>query len=142
MGSLRAFQVLFGVLALVVVGTGAAGVLFGTAPLPGDTAVGTEVDGNYRFFAGVWLGLGIAVFAILPRVTEHTAVLYVVTGAVFLGGLGRLVSVLAAGVPAAFMLGLLALELVAPPVLVLWHRRLRRARSAAGGTAAGRTPAS
>ncbi|MFL1426664.1 MULTISPECIES: DUF4345 domain-containing protein [unclassified Nocardiopsis] len=128
MGSLRGFQVLFGVLALVVVGTGAMDVVFGTATLPGDTAVGREVDNNYRFFAGVWLGLGITMFVILPRVNEHAALVYAISGAVFLGGLARVVSVFAAGVPAPFMFGLLALEMVAPPVLVLWHRRLPRAQ--------------
>ncbi|NYH51664.1 hypothetical protein HNR06_001253 [Nocardiopsis arvandica] len=134
MRSLRALQTLIAVLALVVVGTGAMDVALGTAPLPGDTGVGTNVDGDYRFFAGVWLGPGIALFAIVPRVLEHTAVLRAVGGAVFLGGLARTVSVAAAGTPAPFILGLLALEPAAPPVLVLWRRGLVEGVGRAPGT--------
>ncbi|MFL1377710.1 DUF4345 domain-containing protein [Nocardiopsis protaetiae] len=126
MGSLRIFQGVFAMLGLIVVATGAVDLVSGTAALPGDTAVSTEVDSNYRFFAGVWLGLGIAMFVILRRITEHTALLLVITGAVFLGGLGRLVSLLLVGVPTPFMLGLLAVELIVPPVLVIWQARLRR----------------
>jgi hypothetical protein len=46
---------------------------------------------------------------------------------VFAGGIARLVSLAQAGTPQPMIYALLAVELVAPPLLVLWHHRLTRA---------------
>lgn len=137
MRSLRAFQVLLVFLALFVVAVGTADILFGTAPLPGDTSVSPEVDSNYRFFAAVFLTLGVLLLWVARRPLEpgRGLALWWASGAVFLGGLARIVSLVAAGSPAPLVYALLALELVAPPVLVLWHRALtNRARVAETGT--------
>jgi hypothetical protein len=54
-------------------------------------------------------------------------------GMIFLGGLGRLLSILDAGLPPAPFLGVLLLELVGAPVFVLWQRRIE-AEHVAGAT--------
>ena len=137
MRSQRAFQVLLVILALFVIVVGITDTLFGTAPLPGDTSVSPEVDSNYRFFAAIFLAVGLLLLwvALDPLERTRSLALWWVSGAVFLGGLARIVSLVAAGSPAPLVYALLALELVAPPVLVLWHRALtNRARVAETGT--------
>lgn len=129
MRSLRAFQVLLVLLALFVVSAGAVDALFGTAPLPGDTSVSPEVDSNYRFFCAVFLAVGLLLLWVVPDPLERTRglALWWVSGTVFLGGLGRILSLIVAGTPAPLLFFLLSMELMAPPVLVFWHRALTRA---------------
>lgn len=132
MRSLRAFQSSLLLLALFVVGAGAVDALFGTAPLPGDTSVSPEVDSNYRFFSAVFLSVGLLLLWVAPDPLERTRGLALrwASGAVFLGGLARILSLLLAGAPAPLLFFLLAMELLVPPVLVLWHRALTRAPAA------------
>ena len=131
MRSLRAFQILLVLLALFTVTVGTTEVLFGTAPLPGDTEVSPTVDSNYRFFAAIFLAVGVMMLWIARNPLERGQALWWVAGAVLLGGLARIVSLFAAGSPAPLMYALLVIELVAPPVLVLWHRALTRAADTA-----------
>lgn len=138
MRSLRSFQALVVLSALVLVGTGAMDVVLGPAALPGETAIGPDADSNYRFFSGVWFTLGLALLWVVPRPLDRAPVLMWILAAVFVGGLARALAVLLEGVPHPFLLGLLAVELVVPPVLFLWHRALSRgAKGVAGAGAAG-----
>ena len=124
--SRRGLQIATGVLGLVPLITGAIGLLgladplyasAGMLPLP-------VLDSNLRFFSGVWLGLGIAVFWMLPRIERETALFRIFWGAIFLGGIGRVLSLLFAGVPPSPFLGFTALELLGAPLFVLWQYRV------------------
>ena len=132
MRTVRAFQVLVVLSALIILVTGAMDVAVGTAPLPGENAVPVNVDSNYRFFAAVWLTLSAALFFVAARVRkpESAALLRLVCAAVLLGGLARAWSIVVAGVPDPMLLGLLGVEFVLPPVLLLWHRALMRETAA------------
>lgn len=122
---MKAFQAVLVVLGLFVAGTGLLEVVLGpTVLLPGGPRPEPTLDSNYRFFAAMWLAIGVALLSVVPRVREATTVLHFVSAAVFVGGLARVASWLAVGQPHAMMLVLLAIELIVPPVLVLWQRRL------------------
>lgn len=92
MTSYRLLQGLTGVLALIPILTGAItmmGVhdpLCAALDLPGNPLL----DSNLRFLGGVWLGLGLAAFWMVPRLRAQTVLFRVVWGAIFIGGLGRL----------------------------------------------------
>ncbi|WP_017585078.1 DUF4345 domain-containing protein [Nocardiopsis ganjiahuensis] len=133
MRSLRYLQSSLLLLALFAVAVGFMDVLFSTAPLPGETGVAPTVDSNYRFFAAIFVAVGLLLLWVSLDPLEHTRglALWWVSGAVFLGGLARIVSLGVAGPPAPFVYALLAVELVVPPVLVLWHRALTRASDTA-----------
>jgi hypothetical protein len=47
------------------------------------------LDSNLRFFAGVWIGLGIALLWLVPSIERQTTLFRAIWGAVFLGGIGR-----------------------------------------------------
>jgi hypothetical protein len=122
---MKAFQVVLVLLGLFVAGTGLLEVVLGPSVLlPGSPRPEPTLDSNYRFFAAMWLAVGVALLSVVPRVREATTVLRFVSAAVFVGGLARIASWLAVGQPHALMLVLLAIELIVPPVLVLWQRRL------------------
>jgi hypothetical protein len=125
-GSRRALQALLVLFGLIAIGTAVAEIAVGGALVSQGAAVPVDVDSNYRFFAAFWLGAGVLLLWIVPRVESAVAPLRAVTGLVFLGGLARLISMAAVGVPSPMFLGLLALELAAPPILILWQSRLAR----------------
>ncbi|MFE9749878.1 DUF4345 domain-containing protein [Saccharothrix saharensis] len=122
---MKAFQVVLVVLGLFAAGTGLLEVVLGPSVLlPGSPRPEPTLDSNYRFFAVMWLAIGVALLSVAPRVREATTLLRFVSAAVFVGGLARIVSWWAVGQPHPLMLVLLGVELIVPPVLVVWQRRL------------------
>ncbi|MQA26566.1 MAG: DUF4345 domain-containing protein, partial [Micromonosporaceae bacterium] len=114
-GSRRALQGLLVAFGLIAVGTGIAEIAIGGALVSQGEPVPVDVDSNYRFFAVFWLGAGLTLLWTVPRVERAAGPLRAVAALVFLGGLARLLSIAMAGVPSPMFLGLLALELAAPP---------------------------
>jgi hypothetical protein len=124
--SKRALQITMGTLALIPVTTGLVGLLGLRDPLYVRFGVVPNVvlDSNLRFFAGVWLGVGVTLFVILRRIERHGPIFRALWAMIFLGGLGRVLSIVDAGWPPVPFLGVLALELLGAPLFVLWHRRV------------------
>jgi hypothetical protein len=131
--SRRALQIVTGILGVIPTATGLVGLLGLRDPLYVRFGVVPNValDSNLRFFAGVWLGVGVVLFWILPRIERQGDVFRALWGMILLGGVGRLLSIADAGLPPAPFLGVLALEIVGAPLFVLWQRRieLRTARA-------------
>jgi hypothetical protein len=128
MMSKRALQIVMGLLALIPVATGLVGlsglhdplyVRFGVVP-------NVPLDSNLRFYSGVWLGVGIAIYAILKRIGQHGTLFRALWGMIFLGGIGRLFSWISAGAPPAPFIGVIVLELVGAPLFIWWQHRVAR----------------
>jgi hypothetical protein len=124
----RALQVTTSILALIPVGSGVVGllglrdplyVLYGVVP-------NVALDSNLRFFSGFWLGGGLAVLWMIPRIEREGALFRAFWGMIFLGGVGRVLSLLDAGPPPPPLLAALLLELAGAPLFVLWQRRIER----------------
>ena len=125
----RSLQVVTALLAVVPVLTGIIG-LFGTSDplyaLSGSARVNVLLDTNLRFFAGTWLGLGLALFWIIPRIDRETILFRVVWGMIFVGGIGRLTSMYFVGLPPAPFVAFTLLEVVGAPFFVVWQARVTR----------------
>jgi hypothetical protein len=80
-----------------------------------------------RFFSGVWLGLGVAILWLVPRIERETTLFRFIWGAIFIGGIGRLLSILLAGLPPLPFVGFTALELIGAPWFVYWQHRVAQA---------------
>jgi len=85
------------------------------------------LDSNLRFFGGVWLGLGIAILWLVPRIETETVLFRAIWGAIFLGGAGRLLSILLVGTPPIPFVGFTALELIGAPLFSYWQHRVAEA---------------
>ncbi len=95
--------------------------------------VPNALDNQFRYLAGVYAGAvtGTLWWAI-PRIEERGAAVRLAAGAVFLGGLGRCISLATVGHPGdPAMMGGLVLELGVVPLLVLWQRRIESSSGAA-----------
>jgi len=119
----RSLQACVIVAAAVPVAAGLAGIVYGPAAveLPGITA---SQDSHARYLCGLLLGIGLAFWSAVPRIERHATRFRLLAAIVVLGGVGRFVSLIAAGPPSAPMLAALALELVVTPLLALWQARL------------------
>src|ERR1700686_1750411 len=89
-------QVVMGLLGIIPVATGLLG-LTGVAD-PFYAAVGVPpivlLDTNLRFYSGVWLGLGLALYWLIPTIERQTVLFRVIWAMIFLGGIGRLLSMM------------------------------------------------
>ena len=89
---------------------------------------GSEVnptsDGEDRFFAGVFLCFGVALLWCARDLQRRRVYLNFLAAAFFVGGVGRLLSVILVGAPHPWYLAMLLVELVLPPVLVIAAKRV------------------
>ena len=126
-GGRRGLQIVLGTLAAIPFASGAAGVLVGPRALPGhDGSVPPDLDSAYRYTHALWFTAAPVLWSAIPRIERETTTLRVVSGAVFLGGLARLVAWRATGRPHPLLVGATGLELLGIPVLLAWQRRVAR----------------
>jgi hypothetical protein len=87
-----------------------------------------RLDNVHRFLAGLYLGCGLICGWAAITVRRQDTLVYLIAIAVFLGGVGRLVSISQVGLPepAAVWLGYLIPELVLPYVLIAAHAMTQR----------------
>jgi hypothetical protein len=125
----RLLQVTTAVLGLVPLLTGLITMLGVHDPLYSAAAIPAlpVLDSNLRFFGGVWLGLGLAILWLVPRIETETVLFRAIWIAIFLGGAGRLLSILLVGTPPVPFVGFTALELIGAPLFIYWQHRVAEA---------------
>ena len=116
--------------AFIPVVTGALTLLGLDDPLYRDMGLPRNalLDSNLRFLGGVWLALGLAAWWTVPRIERRGDVFRVVWGAVWLGGVGRALSMVLVGLPPWPFVAFTVLELVGAPLFIVWQRRVARAQ--------------
>lgn len=118
----RALQVAVAIGCLVPISAGLAGIILGPGLLGG--AGGIDADSHFRYLSGLLLGIGLAYGASVRGIERHRGLFLFLTLIVVAGGLGRLVSVVAIGVPSVLMSAALVMELLVTPALALWQFRV------------------
>lgn len=121
--SKRLLQIVSALLAMVPIVTGLITMLGVHDPLyaSADIPALPVLDSNLRFFGGAWLGLGLAMLWLVPRIESQTVLFRAIWGAIFLGGVGRLLSIMLVGSPPIPFVGFTALELIGAPLFVYWQ---------------------
>jgi len=119
--AVQAFLALFGV---VIVGISLAHFAIGPRAIIGGAAVNPTMEGEDRFFAGIFLCSGIAMLWCARDVQRKRVYITVLAAVFFVGGLGRLLAVSLVGSPHPFYVAMLVLELALPPLMVLAANRV------------------
>jgi hypothetical protein len=94
------------------------GIDTGAAPI--------DLDSHFRYLSGLLLGLGLCFLLCVPTVEKHTALFRAFGLFVVIGGLARLYSALALGLPGPGHIFGLFMELGTVPAIVLWQGRVAR----------------
>jgi hypothetical protein len=126
--SKRKLQITTAVLALIPIATGIVGLsgvndgLYAKLALPSDPLL----DSNMRFFSGVWLGLGLSILWLVPRIDGQGPLFRAIWTMIFVGGIGRLMSMVSIGAPPLPFVGFTLLEIVGAPLFIWWQWRVER----------------
>lgn len=109
---------------IIPVAAGAAGIFLGSnfIGVSGELAF----DSHFRYLSGLLLGLGLGFWSTVPRIEASGITFKLLTFIVFVGGLGRLFSLLGTGSPPAEMLAALGMELGVTPLLCFWQWRVSK----------------
>ncbi|TRD10926.1 DUF4345 domain-containing protein [Erythrobacter insulae] len=97
-------------------------MLLGLSWVPDAGNFTATLDSQDRFYASIFFGFGTAVIWSARDLKSRRKVLGLLLGLFFLGGLARILSVLAIGWPHPMFIVLGALELTMPPILWFWSR--------------------
>lgn len=133
--SRRVLQAVNVVLGLLTIALAAMTLVFGAdSPVYASAEIPElpSLDSNLRFFGGLGLGLGLALLWIVPAIEKRTRLFRTVWGCAFLGGIGRLVSMVVVGPPPLPMIAFAAIEVPLIPVLLYWQYRVAGASAKAG----------
>ena len=130
--SLRNLRRTLYVLAVVPVVAGAATVLFGGDSILGADEASASIESELRFYSVWWIGAGLFLAWLAPRVHERTRELRVFCALLFLSGLSRVFAILDTDWPTTGQVVLMALEFTLPVVLVVWQASVANPGRAVG----------
>jgi len=114
------------VLAVVPILAGASTVIFGADSVLGAGEASPSLESELRFYSVWWIGAGLFLIWLAPRVQERTLETRVFCALLFLAGLSRLFAVLATDWPSTGQIVLMVVELVLAVVLAIWQGAVAR----------------
>src|SRR5215510_7398 len=105
--------------------SGVKGLVLTGSKVSFDPGTLVAVDYLFRAIAGIWFTLGLMFAYLVPMIEKHTVWFRFACLAIFMMGVGRLLSVtmLGAGTNPLFAM---VLEFVFPPLLVWWQAKVAR----------------
>jgi len=121
-------QIVMGLLGIIPVATGLLGMMgvhdsvyvaAGVPPI-------VLLDTNLRFYSGVWVGVGLALWWLIPTIERQTVLFRVLWGMIFIGGIGRLLSIIMLEWPPVPFVGFTAIEIVGAPLFIWWQSHVAR----------------
>jgi hypothetical protein len=115
----QAFQAFLALFGVIVIAISLAHMAIGPRAIIGAVAVNPTMAGEDRFFAGLFLGTGIALLWCSRDVHRKRIYVNLLAAVFFVGGIGRLLGVALDGTPNGFYLAMLAVELAPPPLMVV-----------------------
>lgn len=91
----------------------------------GQPETAPRLDNVHRFLAGIYLGCGIIAAWAAVTIRQQGTLVYLIALAVFIAGIGRLISMAKVGIPEPHVLwiGYAASELILPAIIAAAHRR-------------------
>lgn len=84
------------------------------------------LDSNLRFYSGVWFVLGITVLLTVQSLEKYFELYKILWAMIFVGGIGRLLSIAVVGLPPIPFIGFTVLEILGPPIFLYWHRQIAK----------------
>jgi hypothetical protein len=131
----KTFQVFLGLFGVATILIALLHVVLGPSAIPGSMPVNTTMDSEDRFYATLFGAYGVALLWCIRDIERKSQLVYFLAATLFVGGLARVVSMMAVGLPNTFFIAMTVLELIIPAVMVFMQSRI----SGAAGTSQGTT---
>ncbi|TGX53670.1 DUF4345 domain-containing protein [Sphingomonas gei] len=122
----RLLQGVMAITLLLPLSAAIAGVTGGPHFLGHPPVVPTDLDSHFRYVSGLFLGMLLLFASCIPAVERKGPRLRLLALMVFIGGLFRLLSLVAIGMPSLGHRIGLGIELVELPLLLLWQMRVAK----------------
>ena len=117
----RLLQAIVAVACMVPLITGGWSILRGPDFLGHPLVIPVDLDSHFRYISGIFFAVGIAFASCVPRIEIKGPRFRLLGALVIMGGLSRLVSLIAVGTPSKGHLLAFAMELGVVPLLMLWQ---------------------
>jgi len=122
----RLLQAVIAVACLLPLIVGGQGVLHGPAPFGHLADVPRDLDSHFRYISGIFFATGLGFVSCIPNIERKGPRFRLLGGLIFVGGVSRLISLIAVGVPSqGHVLGL-GMETIVVPLLMLWQWNFER----------------
>ena len=122
----RLLQAVIAVACLLPLIVGGQGILHGPAPFGHLADVPKDLDSHFRYISGIFFATGLGFVSCIPNIERKGPRFRLLGGLIFVGGVSRLISLIAVGVPSqGHVLGL-GMETVVVPLLMLWQWNFAR----------------
>lgn len=95
--------------------------IYALDPLPENVLL----DSNLRLLNGFSVATGLAIYYIIPKIDLKTELFRTICGIIFMGAVGRVISIYNLGFPPFPMPFFIVIEIFAPPVLIFWQNKVR-----------------
>jgi hypothetical protein len=124
--SLRALRRTLYVVGVVPIVAGAATVILGSESIPAAGDPNANLESELRFYSVWWIGAGLFVIWLAPRVAERTRELRVFCALLFLAAVSRLFAVLDTDWPSTGQIVLMGVEFALAVIFPVWQARALR----------------
>lgn len=120
----KTLQVLLGLFGVTAIFISALHIILGPAAIPGGVPVNATMDSEDRFYGTLFMAWGAVLLWCTKDLERRSRVVYFLMLTVFAGGLARIVSMIAVGLPDPFFIAMTVLELFVPVALAYMQFRL------------------
>ncbi len=123
-------QIALGILSLIPLFFSVMGIMNGASFFMPDGGYPAAIDNQLRYLSAIYLLVTMLLWWAIPNIEKHGKMLAFICGAIFLGGLSRLISHLTVGPGIETQFAGMILEL-GSPIFLIWQRLVARKASAA-----------
>jgi len=121
--SLQVFLGLFGMTAILIA---SLHIVLGPLAIRGSVPVNATMDSEDRFYATLFAAYGAALLWCIRDIERKSMIVYFLALTFFVGGLARLVSMAAVGLPNTFFIAMTVLELLIPLFMAFMQSRISK----------------
>ena len=122
----RLLQAIVAAACLVPLITGGWSILHGPGFLGHPSVIPVDLDSHFRYISGIFFAVGIAFASCVPGIETKGPRFRLLGALVIMGGLARVISLVAVGMPSKGHLLAFAMELGIVPLLLLWQAAFAR----------------
>jgi hypothetical protein len=123
-------QIYLGLFGIVAIFIALLHIILGPKAIPGSIPVNPTMDSEDRFYATLFAAYGVAMLWCIKDIEQKSKVVYFLAFTFLVGGLARLVSIAAVGLPNTFFITMTVLELLIPFLIMFLQWRITKVANA------------